>query len=899
MLDGRLDAPAAFPRRRNRRARGGAMSLAAGGAAAAAMAVAEAQGVQAKPVAVLHDLKGKGRALVSRGQDSAGRVRPPSGPGWLKGGQPAAGAAGLRRRTVQPAGLPAHYEYRDGEWVYSDDWSLNGRQGAPREASSVQEGSQEKVAADADSDYDVDSMEDNDTPPTSLGWARTSNNVLGVDIVTDLTDSSSSTTTTRAVLTSAPTSMASTSTSTGLAAQRTNMATLTSPSATAATATASASSGSTSGSGSGQTYDFRRDVPDGWLSDGRTAAYAVPVIVGLSIFLSCLIFSLLVIFVRATTSRRARRKQAVKLQEEGRMKKLQLPDEDGNFPSSSGGGSVEFDDKHGIATPKKKARIGRRWTPAPNGSLRRRRRDIAKLFNRKSGDDTAATIEVVDEHPLRLTRTLSSEADPTAISASNSSRQEGSRALENVSEGMRDIEESRPTTRDGLLSVPMGRVGSDISSEARMTQTGEDGDEDEADVANGENEARHASSSTSTSSGVATDPTGTAGVRDVRPPLSIRIDSPVLHLDASSTTGTSTVAPDDASLLPVIAARRSSSDSDTHAVPLPSVGPPAYIHPPSPAYSRGVALPGDSYLTHLSCTSASAPIASRYLSASAVSTPGLPSNIDEKRLLLAHQAQAEALPSNAASGTSAAAGMLSSDPYREQRRYEHLYASREGEAASAEQRSGAPSSSRIDNESDVPRERLAGHIAVDDKDVLERIRGARSAPDAPPSVGLSQGSSAMPNAPSFEQDDDIDHDDFQHAISASQRAGPSTARASALPLPPRALDFASAFTAFSPIDDKARLRMFEEQQAATFVDPAMQGSAPPLAMPSAPPSMPSASPALTMPSAPAFEDDHIAAQTEVLEPSAPAFIIEADDEEVETENGQVDQENRPFREGTI
>jgi len=46
------------------------MSLAAGGAAAAAMAVAEAQGVQAKPVAVLHDLKGKGRALVSRGQDS-------------------------------------------------------------------------------------------------------------------------------------------------------------------------------------------------------------------------------------------------------------------------------------------------------------------------------------------------------------------------------------------------------------------------------------------------------------------------------------------------------------------------------------------------------------------------------------------------------------------------------------------------------------------------------------------------------------------------------------------------------------------------------------------------------------------------------------------------------------
>ena len=862
---------------------GGSSAIAALGMAAAAMSTAAAV-VQATPV----DRKGKGRAAalplsLSMSPDPRG-----------------VSASGLRKRATVaavpgPGGVPAHYEYKDGEWVHSEDWSLNGKQGEKLAGSSQRESQQQsdgsgvtENTAHKHSDDEDDTLErDNDTPPTSLGWARTSQNVLGVDINTELADPTST-------ATAVPT--ATTATTTGLATMRTNMATLTSSSSSSVPAASSTSSTVGSGSNSdrhsnGQTYDFRRDVPDGWLSDGRTAAYAVPVIVGLSIFLSCLIFSLLVIFVRATTSRRARRKQAAKLQEEGRLKKLELPDEDGNLPPSSRGGPPgDFDNaekQHGLAVAKKKSRfIGRRWTPSQNGALRRRRKDIAKLFNRHHPDDIG-TLEVIDPPTSESTNAETTSLHEQQLD--NSSMSEEGRA--NLQSSQRDGQATR-------ASLPIRRLitnGSSVAAEVNSISEVETG----ASAAAG---AQQSTGSRPSSPTPSTATTTSNSRRSPRPP-SIRIDAPTLVFGSvTSAAGTSdpvdTSSPRSAR---VDNGSSSTMEADTYAVPLPAIGPPAYIHPPSPAYSRSVALlPGDSYLTHLSSRHATSSIGAggnAYLPSSAASTPGLPTNMDEKRLLLAHQAQAEALPAGSTSSSSAGA-LQNSDPYREQRRYEHLYASREGEAAGSEQRTGAPSSSssrgvEVDDMERQQHERVAGHIAVDDKEVLARIREARSAPG-----GSSVSTAGLANAPSFDEQDDED-EGFHQAVSASQEPHTQVnARASGLPLPPRAINFSSP-SSFGQMDEKARMRMMEEQQASAFSNGVDDiPSAPPAASTtmagSAPPMVPSAPPA-AVPSAPIFEDE------DMPEASAPAFVI--DDEEVVNDGTEqqeeVNQDNRPYREGTV
>lgn len=835
--------------------------------------------------------KGKGRdsALAYR------QLEAQSG-GLLDGGSAQAHRLQKRRPAApgnSPA-VPAHYEYKDGVWVYSEDWSLNGQQGPagqpPSSSGSGDAEMQQNTSADDAEQGDEENSgylaTEEAAPLTSLGWARTSNNVLGVDIVTELAADPTSTSVTASLITT-PTTIRTASTSlTGLAAERPNLGTLSSStSSSASIVAATASSRSTSSGGSGQTYDFRRDVPDGWLSDGRTAAYAVPVIVGLSIFLSCLIFSLLVIFVRATTSRRARRKQQAKLQEEGRLKKLDLPDEDGNFhrprsqsPLNVQRGLTEFDEK--AAAAKKKPRIGRRWAPAQNGALRRRKKDIARLFNRNS-HVPETVVEVIDgpQAPHQQQRDGSDAHNSARVAAAEvdgSSARNGSETLDDTG--------SAPT-RAGL---PIRRTASHSSRPSEVTHSGiavvdeHHGDDNDNDDHDRETISGSPTPSNATTAGDAR--------RSPRPP-SIRIDPPSLAVADSPVHHAATLTPASAA-----------ADADSHAVPLPAVGPPAYIHPPSPAYSRAAnatAQTNDSYLTSRPPTASSA---SRY-PASAASTPGLPVDIDEKRLLLEHQARAEALP--AAAGTSSSAG--ETDPYSQQRRYEHLYASREGDDAADEQRTGAPQASmaRAATTAAPSHMSMTGHIAVDDKDLLARMRAARSAPDA----ALSPASLGEANAPAFEHADSDEELAATQAAIASSAADATTVKASSasrlsgLPLPPRALQFAStpaAMCSTSPaLDEKARLRVHEEAHASMFVGDAshlfaFDAAATAAQQPSAPPV--TAGRTANAPSAPPMLDG---SDEQATEASAPTFILADQEEQEQDINQDINQDNRLFREGTL
>jgi len=877
------------------------------------------------------------------------------------------------RRSNTPDGVPSHFEYIDGHWVPSSDWSLNGQNGGSRHGSGSTTGADDsalQVGTDnvneeegtgpstrqnnanatpstrlGDDTAILD--EDEDVLSTTLGWAKSTNAILGVDIDTALSDAHS---------TASSSSSNAPSLASGAIVTRSNMATYTplsspsstlaaSPTSTSRSTSATSSTASSTNNNAGAAYDFSRDVPNGWISDGRTAAYAVPVIIGLSVFLACIIFGLILVLLRMNKSRKRRRKAVLngqlKLSEEGKVQtRPSSPalsqitsrhsgggnNDNGEAVTSPTGFSSSINDirRRGGRTSTEqnddaenekinKRRIGRKWSPnlSNNGILRKRRTKIAQLFKR---DEEPQEIVIVDDVNTSEDRSIPSGGED-----------EG-----NVAAGLRR------------------RSVSSSSSSSRRDANGLRIDDDET--------LSRTSSNTSTvrpGDGDTMREDGTSGDRAyIRPPPSLRVDTGATFSPSSSstvagqassqiaetTTSTSTNPLSDTSQVPSLQATHARNESidhgDHHAVPVPSIGPPAYMQPSTPAYSRAPAIIGGTSSTSTTSLNGLVIPPAGYMSN--VSTPGLSAGLDEKRLLLGF--------SNAQQDGSAAPGS-SGDAFREQRRYEHLYSSREGSDAQNEQITGAPtlihnalpasSSStfmrsnernedeemarRIQHEVLEEQRRelqasLVGHVALSDKEVLGRLRMAASAPSAPPSTNTtaeshgtvgSSSESARHQEASAPSLDEAEEEDVQTNLQVM-----STVPASMLPEPPQA--FQHALHQLPEVDEKTRLRQIEERQALQLQSTTDYYDNHPSA-PSAPPSSSSVMPvndSATAPSAPVYldeEDDYVESSHHAAQPSAPpasdlestpsapSYVIEDEDEESVTS----DPETRPYTEGVI
>lgn len=844
--------------------------------------------------------------------------------------------ASIDKRSNTPEGVPSHYEYIDGEWVPSPDWSLNGQNGMRHASSSTtttttssDEDSDEQsdggpstrknhasssptaTAAIASSDDDDNSEPEvdlGDGESTTLGWAKSTNAILGVDIDTSLSEATLPTASASASSPSSSSHGTLASSSNNLVT-RSNMATYTTvslpPSSTAsATATATGTSGTTGGvtdtssndnNGQAAAYDFSRDVPNGWVSDGRTAAYAVPVIIGMSVFLALVIFGLILALLRMNKSRKKRRKAnlngGLKLSEEGKAATQNSSSSRPSSPALSTSGSTtrrsmsdsgrdgggmstsvqrrtisredqELDVSDGDSEDENRTtrrRIGRKWTPnLSNGSiLRKRRKKIAQLFRRDNNNNEAIQEITIDEdgedtnndgQAERMT-SRSSEARDTAATNSTSLRRRRS-----VSSGR-----SSSTRRGG----EGGLSGEALRSNDSLSRL-----------------ASHTSITTSAHHD--------GNTTYIRPPsLLLQVDT--ANPAATTTTATATAENDTqgVSASPLQEQRHIRNDSidngDHHAVPIPSIGPPAYMQPSTPAYSRAAPLPtsaaraggassSSSANHHLSTTFGSIAVpASGYLSA--VSTPGLLSaGMDEKRALLG--GAGAGLMTNDASG----------DAFANQRRFEHLYNSREGEDDRLEQMTGAPafipsstststtaalafasasassSSSRRnrpdldDEESDEAiarraqqeaiddhrrelQESLAGHVALSDKEVLSRLRMAASAPStvvtddgttssfeqsaSSPSLSVLLPNGHMQEASAPSLDEAEEEEELQSYLGREEVSGASssTPTAASSMLPQPPKPFTHALHQIPQVDEKTRLRQAEERQMAASFSP--------------------------------------------------------------------------------
>ncbi|KAK9898827.1 hypothetical protein P389DRAFT_193847 [Cystobasidium minutum MCA 4210] len=856
----------------------------------------------------------------------------------------------LNKRSNTPEGVPSHYEYIDGQWVPSPDWSLNGLNGARHASNSntrVEEEDQEGEAGEVEhtthTQQNVDDSSD-ELETTTIGWAKSSNAILGVDIDTSLDPSVGGSHTASSISPEGTLGSANLVT-------RSNMATYTASTPTSTlSATASSSTQASSSSGAGgstststtnntnnqQTYDFSRDVPNGWVSDGRTAAYAVPVIIGMSVFLALVIFGLILVLLRMNKSRKKRRKAnlngGLKLSEEGkiptrpsspalsRSTTTSRTDGDDDDDHNEGGMSsavsrrrggrrsaehedqVELNGEEDLKASGIRRRIGRKWTPnLSNGSmLRKRKKKIAQLFRR--GDEPIREVIVVDDAE-------EAEDHTTARDSRESDR--------NTTSSMRraSISSAAASARDGLSpSDALSRTASNISNtSARVSQTSETAPED--------GDRTH-----------------------IRPP-SIRGES--ANPDSGDVASPSLTAARQAH-----ARNDSIDDGDHHAVPVPSVGPPAYMQPSTPAYSR--APNGEASGSSTSSAHLNAIPASGYLSA--VSTPGLMSaGMDEKRALL-----------GGAAGHATGGG--AEDAFASQRRFEHLYASREGEDDRLEQMTGAPtfafasgSSAQTSSSSTGTRpaysrgprghadeesneaiarraqqeaiedhrrelqESLAGHVAVSDKEVLGRLRQAASAPspvaaaeDASVPSSAPAGSDSAPHlhdasAPTLDEAEEAElQAHLRTQPQASSAAGePSNGNQSTsiLPTPPKAFTAASALHQLPLVDEKTRLRQAEERQfqASSSFSPILEdgirnGEA---LSPSAPPLMDGTLAEASAPSAPVFDEENDDVEyvpsappldDSAVAPSAPVYVLE-DEEEEERISRSV--EDRPYNEGVV
>lgn len=267
----------------------------------------------------------------------------------------------------------------------------------------------------------------------------------------------------------------------------------------------------------------------------------------------------------------------------------------------------------------------------------------------------------------------------------------------------------------------------------------------------------------------------------------------------------------------------------------------------------------------------------------------------------------------------------SSDPFRFQRQYEHLYASREGDSSQTRAASPAAAASgssvqvlsqesegdwiarstartlqRTDEEEDILEQRanLAAHVAVDDKSLLSSIRNARSAPDAIGPPEREADADLVPSAPSVDDENEYETDADTMAMSSVAESSMPRHASPLLPAPPQAFR-TSVFVPSPLLDEKTRLRQAEEAQSAQLA-PHVGGPYAPFGLQSRSAPSPSAPSAPDfglqedMPSAPPLNED--VEESTIVHVSAPAFPSNNNDLHTVHE---VATQQRPFYEGVV
>ncbi|KAL7007820.1 hypothetical protein EMMF5_002467 [Cystobasidiomycetes sp. EMM_F5] len=771
---------------------------------------------------------------------------------------------------VTPSGMANHYQLVAGVWVPSDEWSLNGKAGNSPVVSTT-------------------------TLPShteTIGAVRSTNVVLGIGMNVDAsnpTDDAAMDVAGTSMPTPTITSIRGTGTPSGIV----NAA------ASATFVTLSSSSSVSTTDSSGAAIDYSSDIPNGWVPSSRTEAYAVPLIIGLSVFLACVIFGSICLLVRRGLKSRQRRKYGTRLEEEGRGdggNESFTHSRPGSIRQGHGARKDGDDEKRlngakqdsNVAVAKwKRKLIGRRWSPNNDGrsgstGLRNRKRNIAQLFNRH---DARAVDEAVEE--TVAIHAQSSAADPLPRSDT----------LDTT------------ITRSSSPS-PSNRYNGDGASLARTQST--------------------ASSYMSMSSrpilpqhhqdipAINLIPPSNASREDLSMPrmlLRPQSNSPLSRHIARTAAAAAAEAQSPTSPSAAIPSRH-----DTHAVPLPTVGPPAYIPPapPSPAY------------TNRSSVQYFAP-PSPFLPLESGGPAGERTDFFNSALATAREEKAALLMSRSGSTMSEDAMAAqptpgsSSDPFRFQRQYEHLYASREGDSSQTRAASPAAAASgssvqvlsqesegdwiarstartlqRTDEEEDILEQRanLAAHVAVDDKSLLSSIRNARSAPDAIGPPEREADADLVPSAPSVDDENEYETDADTMAMSSVAESSMPRHASPLLPAPPQAFR-TSVFVPSPLLDEKTRLRQAEEAQSAQLA-PHVGGPYAPFGLQSRSAPSPSAPSAPDfglqedMPSAPPLNED--VEESTIVHVSAPAFPSNNNDLHTVHE---VATQQRPFYEGVV
>ena len=476
-------------------------------------------------------------------------------------------------------------------------------------------------------------------------------------------------------------------------------------------------------------------VPKGWVVTTRTGAYAVRIIIGISIFLALLIFCMILILVRRAKKRKQRKRLGIRSQEEGNIYNVS------NNVSFTGRNANRIQgpidemekDEPAIDEKRKIRRITRLWGPTRRGGgIRRRRRKISGILNRSS-TNTAESV-------------LGAGASPDDL-----------------------ITEVLPEAHVSSIQSMSGSI-------------------------------RYRNTSATSVNAVLTSITN-ASLESTQSPLapSIHTQALVENVPASPLSG-----------------------EDSYSIALPIIGPPAYI--PSPSSSGTSVTPNNEHESPSPCGGSI--------------IPSFSSAEYEKHILAASRSTPAALAS-------------SGDVYREQRRYEHLYTSRENEEAERHQRTGAPHSFVRDSDisaasgsnleledAELDSRRLHGHIAMDDKAFLGSIRLAASAPGLPSatesSCVIASFSNHYASAPPLQDADD--DEEYARANVVRQTASPAN---TSLPSPPQPID--GTFTSISDIpplmDEKLRLRQAEQRHNVQLYGPSSPtiGGLAVNASPSAPP----------------------------------------------------------------
>ena len=478
----------------------------------------------------------------------------------------------------------------------------------------------------------------------------------------------------------------------------------------------------------------RPAIPSGWVTKGRTAAYAVPVIIGISVFLAVAIFGLIILLVRKARKRKQRKRCSSNTREEGKVEQ-DPTNEEGHALVSATSRVARMGNDSVLREKKKKFKISRVWGPSSNsqGMRRRNRKTVSPVLMQSSGPEE--TVIGLGASTKRLDDAIAEEE-----------RVDG------------------PASAVQVNAVSERRTVSSASSVGHSASNGPD--------------------------------------RRSRPP----------SISLSQLPDHSTSSPN--------------LQEDNAPASLSSLGPPAYgHHPPTPAYSSSL-LPG----------MARSSIDSRH------AFPMLTNATNEKR-------------ANYASGTETPiVSDISSDPYRGHRRFEHLYESREDVQSEREQRSGAPHIHEDSHSGGIRMgplmplqaypdgeqlddSRLHGHIAVDDKELLGRIRLAGSSPmqdqhyvEAGMPLPFRAASAPLLN-------DTFDDEQYESTSGMQQTLQISTD--DVLPLPPRPISFTfqPPLESVRSFDDKTRLRQMEDVEIFQSGEPPACNSSAPTTetYPSAPP----------------------------------------------------------------